>query len=267
MSSKQKNGKKAHLLPKERQLAIYQMIKEHGAAKVPELAKQFDVSEMTVRRDLEDLEQKKMITRTRGGAVINHETLIDLNVSDRMTKNLHEKTRIAEQAAALIEPNELIALDASTSCLELSRFIKQMDHLKLVTNSLLVATQLAPTSNIEVFFCGGELRNKALSTIGPMAENNLSHFNFTKAFISGNAFDSTKGLMDTNLYEIKMKQIMISHAKDVIVLSDSSKLQKFAFHLVCPPEKIDVLITDHRAKPEDVNLISQKGIRVIVADP
>lgn len=260
-----KDQKNEHeFFPKERQGAIYKLILEHGSAKVNDLSKAFSVSDMTIRRDLEELEKRNMVIRTHGGAILRQDKLSDLSYEKRLSQQSLEKRSIAGEAVKLIGLNELIALDASTSSLEVAKQMVDKSSLNIVTNGIKSAEFLVK-SELDVVFCGGALRKEALSTVGPIAENNLRKFNFTKAFISGNAIHSTKGLMDTNMYEISMKRLMIAQAKDVIVLADSTKLQKFAFHSVCNLDEINLLITDQMAKKEDIEIFKQKGVEVIIA--
>ncbi|MED4909366.1 DeoR/GlpR family DNA-binding transcription regulator [Brevibacillus centrosporus] len=255
------------LLPAERQKDIYQYMMRHNSAKVNELAQIFKVSDMTIRRDLEELEKRKLVVRTHGGAILAEDMTRDLNVEEREVQQLDKKKRMAAKAKEFVEEGDLLALDASTSAAELAKLLYDVPNLTVVTNSLLVANIVQSYENLTLVLCGGIMRKEARSFIGPLAELSLSKLNFTKAFFSCNAIHPVKGMTDTNVFEITMKQLMIKRSKQAYALIDSSKFNKVAFSQVCPFADIAAVITDDGLDEEINDQYRQREIPVILAPP
>lgn len=254
------------LFPAERQKGIYQHLQKQNAAKVNELAQLFNVSEMTIRRDLEELERKDMITRTHGGAILSEGTMRDLNVEERQTKQLEEKQMIAQKAKELIKEGDILALDASTSAAELAKLLHDIPNLTVVTNSLLVANAVQHFSNVTLIMCGGIMRQEASSFVGPLAEAFLLNFHFTKTFFSSNAVHPVNGITDTNMFEISMKRLMISRSKEAYALMDSTKYNKVAFSPVCPFDQISGIITDSHLNEEIRQNYQDQDIAILIAN-
>lgn len=253
------------LFPAERQKGIYQHLQKNSSAKVNELAQLFHVSEMTIRRDLEELERKEMVTRTHGGALIIEETGRDLNVEERKTKQLEEKRIIAAKAREFIQEGDILALDASTTVAELAKLLHDIPNLTVVTNSLLVANAVHLYPNVTLIMCGGIMRQEATSFVGPLAEAFLQNFHFTKTFFSSNAIHPLNGITDTNMFEISMKRAMIARSKEAIALLDSSKYNKVAFSNVCPFDQVSSIITDDRLSEESREPFLDREIPIIFA--
>ncbi|AKX93441.1 DeoR/GlpR family DNA-binding transcription regulator [Neomoorella thermoacetica] len=259
------NDRNNDIAPQERRQLLFEYIYKNGSAKISELANRFNVSEMTIRRDIEVLEKKNLIMRTHGGVLYREGTIYDLGLAGNKV-HLNEKIAIAKAARPLIEPGDLIAFDASTTGAELARLLNGIEDLTIVTNSLTVANIVAPYSNITLILVGGNLRSKALSTVGPLAADIVDHFNFTKMFFSCNAVDPVEGLTDTNVAEAEMKKIMLQRAGQRILLADSSKIGKRALVRFWPMEEIDIFVTDAGTPDEAVQVFQDLGVRVIRAE-
>lgn len=244
---------------------IFEHVMAQGSVKISQLAKSLGVSEMTIRRDLEELEERQLVLRTHGGVVLREGTAFDRDFSRRRMEHLAEKGEIAQRAVQLIEPGDVLGLDASTTVLELSRLLGRVSNLTVVTNNLVIPPFLQQYENVQVISAGGHLRANALSTVGPLACRTLGEFNYEKVFVSGNAVDSVQGLTDTNSQEIETKCTMLRHAATRIVLADSSKLGKRAFQRCWPVEQIDILVTDSGASPEMTQAFAERGIQVLQA--
>ncbi|MDA8194991.1 MAG: DeoR/GlpR family DNA-binding transcription regulator [Thermaerobacter sp.] len=254
-------------LPKERLVRIFEMIERQGSARVSDLARQFGTSLMTIRRDLTELEQKGVVVRTRGGVMLRKGILEDYEVDVRRRTHLEQKQAIARTAAGLIKSGDTIALDASTTVVELARLLVQLPltDVTVVTNNFMVANVIA-TSSIDLFFVGGRLRREALSTVGSQAQTMLAQWACAKTFVSGTGVDLEVGLMDSNPDEVGMKQLMLRNSVHRYLLADSSKLMRRAVMRVCPLTDFDAVITDAGIDAAVRGIFESSDIPLTVAD-
>jgi DeoR family fructose operon transcriptional repressor len=246
------------LLPSERQQTIKRLALEQGVLRIGELAEKFQVSEMTIRRDLEMLESSGHIERTFGGAIITEQASFESSYSVRLHTHTPEKEAIARYASTLIQDGDTIALDASTTALALARMISKRS-VTVVTNSLDVAQELR-NSRTKLILTGGYLRQVAGSFAGPIAQKALKELRFDQAFISGKGIQIPGGLMDSDLDEVEVKRSMLESADRVNVLLDSSKFGKRALGLITPLDSIDLLISDSHIPVEALEALNQFGI-------
>jgi DeoR/GlpR family transcriptional regulator of sugar metabolism len=255
-------------LPKERLIQIYRRIETQGAVRVADLADEFGTSLMTIRRDLAELEAKGLVLRTRGGAILRTGILEDYDVDVRRRSNVDKKIAIAHSALALIKQGDTIALDASTTVVQLASLLARQPGLNItvVTNNFMVAEVLASSTSIELFFSGGRLRREAFSTVGVLAEKVISQFAFAKAFVSGTAVDLDAGLMDNYPEEVHMKQLMLRSSKERILLADSTKLMKRSLTKVWPITEFDYVITDSGVDSHIKELLSSSNVKLIIAE-
>lgn len=253
------------MLPEERRDKIYNLLRESKAKKVSELARKFDVSRMTIRRDLKTLEERDLIRRTHGGAVARKKFRLDYNVEKRMQENKQLKQKIGLRAAELIKDHDYLALDASTTVLQLARNFPRRQNINVVTNGLLTSRVLSEQQELKVILAGGEIRKEALSAVGSIARKTIESFNFTRTFMSANAVSSVRGVNDTDMAEIAIKKSMIANSSQVIVLADSTKLGQEAFSVTCELEEIDMLITDDKVEEKIINKFRKKEVEVLVA--
>lgn len=252
------------ILPEERLNKIYEELNRHHVVKVEELAQLYGTSSMTIRRDLAELERRGLAVRSRGGAVLKTATLVDYNVHIRQGKNVAQKRAIAREAVKHVHTGDTLALDASTTVIELARQIVNLAELTVVTNNFLVANVLL-SSAVTMYFVGGRLRREAFSATGAMAETAIKQFSFSKSFVSGNAVDLVAGLMDTNLDEMQIKRHMLSNSAQRYLLVDSSKLMHQAVLKVWPLEDFDVVITDDGISDKIQTRFEEVGIHLVIA--
>ncbi|WP_114571696.1 DeoR/GlpR family DNA-binding transcription regulator [Exiguobacterium flavidum] len=259
-------------LPHERRDKIIEILESKDYAEVSYLSGYFNVSEMTIRRDLEKLDRDGQIIRVYGGARLVSKTIPEQSFTERAHTHPEEKALIAEAAVRMIEDGDVVAFDASTSALEVSKRIKHFRSLTVVTNNINIAIELADVKNIAVILLGGYLRGKSLSTTGASLRLYMQSIYIDKAFISSKAISVEEGLTDSTSDEGEAKQAMLQKSSQVVVLADRSKLGTIAFFKVCSSESIDVLITDG-LKPmtprqeEVLDGFRAVGTNVIVAAP
>lgn len=250
----------------ERRDNIIQFLQKQKRATVKELASQIGVSEATLRTDLNRMETDGLLTRTHGGAVLNTEEENDTSFSVREKKNKQEKIQIAKKAYEMIEEKQCILLDASSTALELARYIKSKPmRLTVVTSGLQSALELNNNPDITVILIGGMLTKGSSSIEGTLGLSILDYLTIDMMFTSSNGFSIESGLTDFNLYEVQLKKEIVKKAKKVVALIDSSKIEKNSSAVFATLDQIDKLITD---KPIDHNLskeILRNDIEIVVS--
>lgn len=257
--------------PYIRRKKIIDILGQNDYADVTYLSHLFNVSEMTIRRDLEKLEKDGEIVRVYGGAKIKTKSAYEATIEERLNINNKEKMEIAKKAAELIEDGDVIAFDASTTALEVSKLIKDRQKLTVITNNINIAIELSNATNITVILLGGFLKGKSLSLIGASIRKSLEAMYIDKAFISSKALNFKEGLTDATIEEGEAKQAMIEKANKVYVLVDHTKIEKLSFFRVCGKEKIDKIITDRlepltQEQEKCLEDYREQGIEVIIAD-
>lgn len=253
----------------ERKAKILEYVQQRNSASVQEISAKFDVSESTVRRDLQELEEAKLLRRTHGGAVSLQVVNFEPTFGEKEEKLPNEKMAIATKALAFIQDGDTILMDSGTTTLQLARQLKQASFftkLTVVTNSLLIAQELQNAQGIDVIAVGGSLRRETLAFVGPIAEQSLNFIRVDKAFVATNAFDLEEGLTTPNLIEAATKRKMIEAAKQVILLADHSKFGKVAFAKVVGVSAVDTLICDSAVPVSVINELKRLELDVYVAE-
>lgn len=222
----------------------------------------FDVTEETVRRDLDILEGEGKLRRSHGGAVCIDPEQTETPIVERESEHVVEKEAIAREALKYISAGDRIALDASTTAWHVAVAMPNIP-LTVLTNSLKVALELANRDKIEVISTGGILRSTSLSYVGPMAEESLARFHVNKAFVSCKGMHTEYGLSESNALQALVKRKMIEIADVVYVLADHSKIQVQDFTQVAGNGEIDVLITDAGAPRDVVDEFLSMDIKVL----
>ncbi len=250
------------MLTHERQGLILQHIQQNFSASIIELSEKFNVSSMTIRRDLDELEKNKLVVRVHGGAIVPKETA-GLREDVRAARNMVQKARIGEAAVRLVKDGQTIFIDAGTTTMELANRLKDHKGLTVVTNSVKVLYTLAESPGINLIGLGGAVFGGAWSFIGPLADKAISHFHSDLAFLGISSLSLDRGLSEYNYFEGDIKNLIIKQSMRTILLADSSKFEKVSPHSVAPLSDIDVIITDDLL-PEELALAYQKtGVELI----
>lgn len=250
------------MLPAERHRAIIQLVNSKGSMRVKELSQMFEVTEETVRRDLDILENEGFLRRSHGGAVRLLDEATEIPYLQREGENVPEKEAIAREAIKYIEPGDRIVLDASTTAWNVALVLPNV-KLTVLTNSLKVALELSSRDKVDVISTGGILRASSLSYVGPLAEEALSKFYVNKAFISCKGIHLEYGISESNALQALVKRKMIDMSDRVFLLADHTKLQVRDFTSVAQLDEIDVLITDKQVADEELNTIRSAQVDVI----
>ncbi len=250
------------MLKEERQRKILNYLMDKKTVRTNDLSHQLGVSEVTIRKDLKELERKIGITKIYGGAVLKNDS--DFPYSLRDTENIAEKKLIARKAVELINQNDIIFLDAGTTTYQIGNMIGENKlKISVVTNSLMVANNLIQ-SDIDVKIIGGDLRKETFSTIGRDAEEHLDKIHFNKLFLAASGISLEFGITNTNIFEAELKKKMIERAKKVILVADSSKIDILALNKVANLDAVDTLITDEKIDKSFLEQI-KNYVEVIIA--
>ena len=256
----------ARLLKAERQRLIESMVKAERRVMVSELAKSLGVCEMTVRRDLYELERKGVLIRAHGGAFSVRTTEYEPPYVARGRENVEEKRKIGQLASTLLAENDMIILDVGTTILELARSIPSNLRLTVITNWLPVAEVLENMPNVSTVVVGGVLRRGERSLIGSMAAAGFQNFFPTKVFLGVAGVSVNRGLTDYHMEEVEIKKAMIQCARDVIVLADHTKMERIAPVPVAPLSMVKTIVTDAGIASEHRAALEKAGLKVLVAD-
>jgi DeoR/GlpR family transcriptional regulator of sugar metabolism len=250
------------LFTHERRQQIAQILGEQQRVTVPELSQHFSVSEVTIRKDLAWLEAHKLAVRTHGGAVLATPATAEMGFDVRERLQQSEKERIGAAATNYIQHGETIYLDASTTALAMTPFLKEKRELTVVTNGLRAGIELITATSASVLVPGGMLRQESLSLVGTWGKSVLQQIHISKAFVGARGFTLREGLTDVNGEEVELKRGVIETAKEVIAVIDHSKWNQIAFATFCPLEHLKLIITDTKAPAHLVEQVRSKGIEV-----
>ena len=233
---------------------------------VVDLAKEFGVSTVTIRNDLNNMNQNGLLIRTRGGAVPSTRLTRELSVQERYNENLPIKQRLGRAAADLIASGESIVLDSGTTTEEVAQSLNGLTDLVVVTNGLNIASALADSDEIEVRITGGTLRRKTMSFYGPQAEYSLRHMRVDKTILGADGLDLRSGVTTHFEPEAALNRIMSDIAKQVIVVTDSSKAEREGLHIIRPHTEISTLVTDNGLPDRYAQALERAGVELCIVD-
>jgi DeoR family fructose operon transcriptional repressor len=256
------------MIPAARREEILSLVREKHSVEVEELSHLFQVSEVTIRQDLNLLADQKLITRTRGGAVLKNHGDSAVAFSDRVNMNAEKKRLIGNLAAGLVEPSTSVFLDASTTALHVARAITQkpkLGHMTIITNGLYTAIELLDRPDITTIVIGGLLSNRSISLNGLFIEEQLKAIHCQKGFFGAKALSLKHGLTEVGIVEANTKTLMMKKCQEIIAIVDSSKFDQVASAKLASLEKIFCLVTDSEAPPGIVDSVRAMGIDVKLA--
>ncbi|MDD3840006.1 MAG: DeoR/GlpR family DNA-binding transcription regulator [Clostridia bacterium] len=240
-------------MKKKRMEHIKSILLSEGEVQLQQLKKEFpDVSTMTLRRDLISLEKEGYLIRTYGGAILSKNVFINEedNYSKRIYENIEQKNEIAQKAVGFIEEGRSLFLDAGTTLMYLAQKLPDK-NLSIITSAANIGLEAIKKSNLTVMILGGMLNRNTLSLSGPNALSLLNNVNIDIAFMGTSGFSIDSGFTNANIYECQLKIEVIKRAKKVIMLMDTTKLNKNMPFTFANLEDIDILITD-RSLPKDI---------------
>ena len=240
------------------------ILDQDRVVRVEELTEQLGVSSATIRRDLGELEKLGEVRRVYGGAVSIGGRLDEPVFDDKTSVAAAEKRRIAEAAAEYVKPNDTIYLDGGSTVLELARLLKDRTNISIVTNSLRAAVELAGRGP-RLILVGGELRRLAQTTVGPLTRFMIQELHVDKAFMGTIGLSLDEGVTTTDPAEAYTKELVMEHAREVILLADSSKAHKISFTRAGRLEKVRLLITDALFDRNLWKQLRKRGMEIVFA--
>jgi DeoR family transcriptional regulator of aga operon len=246
--------------------AILALLADHGSVGVVETADALDASQATIRRDLQALEEQGLVKRTHGGAVPAG-VIYELPMRYRGARQQEEKNKIATLAASLVDESAAtVGLCGGTTTSEVARFLSLRGGLKIVTNALNIAAELALRPTIDLVVTGGTVRTESYELIGPVAEHALEGFNLDAAFLGVGGVSATAGITTHHEVEAQTNRAMLLRAARVIVVADGTKVGKRAFARIAEAELMSDLVTDPSADPAELAALRELGVNVHIAD-
>jgi len=249
----------------ERLGLILDRLSKKGTVGVAEFAAELGVSTASVRRDLEVLEEQHLLSRTHGGAVANS-LAYELPLRYRGGRQKEEKRRIAAIAVSRIGDGAVsLGLTGGTTTTEVARALATRTGLTIVTNALNIASDLAMRPNLKLIVTGGTARSESYELVGPMAEASLEGLHLDLAIVGADGISFEGGITTHHEVEAHTNRALIDHSRRSIVVADGSKVGHMAFARICPATRIDELITDASAPPEELQKLRDAGITVTIA--
>lgn len=243
------------MFAEERRNEILNLIESGKPVKVGDLSQRFGVSESTIRRDLQELENGGVIQRTHGGA-ISVQSSFELSYQEKEVRNFEEKQKIAKAAAELVKDGESVFLDSGTTTLQIALALRGKS-ITVATNSMDVAQVFSDDSSVEVIVLGGSLRKSIRSLVGYLTNEMLGRLHFDKVFLAANAVDPELGVTTPNLLEAETKSHMVRAGKEVILVMDHSKIWEKSMCKICSLDEINLLLTDDGLEDSEVKGLSQ----------
>ena len=251
----------------ERRKEIVQQTESEERVHVEGLAKQFDVSTVTIRNDLNALNAKGLVVRSRGGAIASTRLTRELSVQEKYKENLSTKRRLGQAVANLIGDDvRSVVLDSGTTTEEVALCLLGRSNLTVMTNGLNIAAALASTDGIEILVTGGILRKKSMSFFGRQAEQSFRYLHFDKLILGADGFDTDVGVTTHFEPEASLNRMMCAAAREVILVTDSSKFGRCCPHVICKFSEIDTLVCDVGIPSGLVETLTSGGVDVHVID-
>ncbi|ADY14247.1 DeoR/GlpR family DNA-binding transcription regulator [Sphaerochaeta globosa] len=247
----------------ERRVNIIGILEKNGFASVSLLAEALGVSDMTIRRDLDYLEEKKKVRRVHGGAVTVENCNREPAFEQRATNLVEEKRNIARLAATLVETETTIALDSGSTALELVKCLVDIPQLTIVTSSIHIMNLCLSHPNIQILVPPGHLRPHEGSIVGSETVEFLRTIHVDQFFMGVGGIDSKAGVTEYNMDDIAVKKALAANAKQLIVLADASKFNKITFAKICDLDLIDCLVTNATLPKNLQELFDDLGTMVL----
>jgi DeoR/GlpR family transcriptional regulator of sugar metabolism len=248
------------MLPAERRERILRAVRA-GTTQVGQLAEEFGVSEMTVRRDLGDLEREGKLTRVHGGAL---GATAERPFAEIAVERFEQKDAIGALAASSIGEGQTVLLDVGTTTLQLARHLRGRS-LTVITSNLAVYEELLPEESIELILLGGVVRRNYRSLVGVVAEDALRQLRADVAFLGASGIEDDFSVVDTTMVEVPIKRAMMAAAARSVLLVDSEKFKMRGVVRVCHAHDLDAIVTDSGVAAEARSELERSGVEVLVA--
>lgn len=249
----------------QRRVKILDLIREDGHAKVQDLSKIFNVTDVTIRQDLEALEKMGYIQREHGGAFLKDVGSFAKTGKLFNQTHLEEKKEIARKAVSFIREGECIILDSGSTTTEIAKLLTAYKELTVITNALNIALIVGENPGINLIVTGGEFKAPTLSLTGKMAADSFADFHANKLFLATAGISSDMRLTYPSLSDLMVKAAMIKSAEEVFLVADSSKIGVSAFASLGPVSLVHTFITDNKISDENRERMQEENIRLLIS--
>lgn len=252
----------------QRRVEISRMLKDKGSVQVPGLSDMFNVSTVTIRKDLRFLEKQGIATRSYGGAMLKDHGVFETEVAidDKQSLHAQEKQSIGTVAAQLVENGDSIILDSGSTTLQIASHLAEKENVTVVTNGLNIVNELAGNEKLNVMLLGGTLRRTSQSFFGSCAENTLKDLHVDKLFLGVDGFHMERGVTTHFEAEALLNKLMCKVASEVILVTDSSKFGHICLHKILEPSGVRRIVTDQNIPKDYYDGLQRLGIEVTIVD-
>lgn len=247
------------MLPLERKLEIIKILERDGKVQIDQLVQELQVSSMTIRRDLGQLEDESKLIRTHGGAVAVNVLISETPYQSKTVTRTEQKKLIAKYAATIIPEGCSLLLDSGTTTFEIAKIIKNRADLTIITNDLKVASELVDSPS-SVICTGGNVQSGIGAMSGPHTQSLLRQIKVDLLFLGTHAIDLDNGMSAPTMEKALIKKLMVASAKSIWLVADSSKFNKNAFSQICSLDEINGIITDSQISKEDLKRFGEQTI-------
>lgn len=253
------------MLKEERYLKIVDFVNKKSAVTIDELRAKFHISQSTISRDLQVLNNAGRLIKTHGGA-LSHSTGLatEPSFTYRKTQYTDEKQRIAKKAIEYIRSAETIILDSGTTTFWIAKLLGEIEDLNIWTNDFYIALELLNHKNIDITMLGGRLRRKYFNTLGVLTNQLIKNIHLDRLFLAVDAINVEGGLMVYSTEEAELKRMMIEKSKETIVVCDHSKFEKMALMRICQINNIQRIITGKETDSQTIDIIRKLNVDVEV---
>lgn len=245
-------------------MRIIDYVQRRQSATIGALAREFGVHEATIRRDLMEIEQEGVLKRTHGGVIMEQWTEHEPSFNERSMMHPDQKARIGKMAASLVEDGDHIIIDSGTTTLHVAKNLVNRHHITVVTNDINIAAELRDAPHVKVILTGGELYPSSFMLNGMFTDYVLGSLHVAKAFIGTPALHPQHGLMHPEARLVPAKQGMIRAAREIVVVTDDTKIGKLSLHCVAPNSSIHTIVTGREAPDSLLQPFREQGITVHV---
>jgi DeoR/GlpR family transcriptional regulator of sugar metabolism len=248
----------------ERRQVILLQLSQQGRVSVADLSRQFGVSEVTIRADLQALAGQRLLVRTHGGAVPSSNGMGELALALRRHQQVREKGRIGEAGAEMVADGDAIFLDSSSTSLAIAHHLRQRRHLTIITNSLAIAQEMLDVDGVSVVMTGGTLQRETASLVNIHALELVRQFNIRHGFFGAHGISLADGLTDVSTAVAEVKRPLVKACRQVFAVVDETKWGRVGVASFATMADVDMVITNRGACPNLVAQVRNAGVDVII---
>lgn len=254
------------MTPSERQDFIYRYVYENSTASFNGLAELLDVSHMTIRRDIQFLENEGKVVIVSGGIKLNDVLRHEMRYSDKAMIHHQAKKLIGKTCAELVPDGVVVYLDAGTTTYEIAKYLGERFNITIITNDFSITDYLMNKSQINLFHAGGQVDKRNMSSVGISAANFIKTLNIDIAFISSSSWHLERGISTPYEEKAIVKQAVIESSARNILVSDSSKYGKYGLYSISSLSAMDMIVTDSYLPENDRKLIKALGVELNIVN-